>query len=327
MGGRQATPVTGCFQHVWVSAHLGYSPSGHHRLDFSTSGLTLFASAVLWRTLASAGKPVRMPLLDKLQRRFGHWAVPNVTLVLIFLQVVVYALSYADPTLLEKLILIPQLVLQGEGWRLFTFMAIPPRTNILFAIIFWNLFYVMGTALEQTWGTFRYNIFLLVGFVASVSVAFFVTDQPANNLFLQGSVFLAFAYLYPDFEVLLFFVMPVKVKWLALLTWAYYGSQLLFGDWMTRMMVLASSANFLLFFHRDIYRKIRSGQHRMVSQAREVSRKNKPFHRCTTCGITDKTNPDMEFRYCAQCEGTYGYCSEHIHNHEHIESPQTSESH
>ncbi len=84
----------------------------------------------------------------------------------------------------------------------------------MFAFFFWYLFYLMGTALERSWGTFRYNVFLLIGYVDTVGVAFIVPDVPANNAFLQGSVFLAFAYLFPDFVMYIFFILPVKIKWL-----------------------------------------------------------------------------------------------------------------
>ena len=96
-----------------------------------------------------------------------------------------------------------------------TFVGEPPTTNLLFAFFFWYLFYLMGTVLESTWGAFRYNVYLLVGWAATVAVAFLQPNAPASISFLQASVFLAFAYLYPDFQILLFFILPVKVKWLA----------------------------------------------------------------------------------------------------------------
>ena len=163
-----------------------------------------------------------MRLLEKLQRRFGRFAVPHVTEGLIACQALTYFFCQSEPAFLERIALVPRRVLEGEVWRLFTFVCQPPPMNLVFALFFWYMFYLMGTALENTWGTFRYNVYLLVGWLATVSVSFLQPDAPASIGFLQGSVFLAFAYLYPDFQLLLFFILPVKVKWLALLQWIGY---------------------------------------------------------------------------------------------------------
>jgi hypothetical protein len=138
---------------------------------------------------------------------------------------------------------------------------------------------------------------------------------------LEGSVFLAFAALYPDFEIYLFFLLPVKVKWLAMLTWIGYFFGLVSGTWTTRLLVLASICNFLLFFSKDIVSRVRMARRNMAMQARHIGVKPKPyFHRCTVCGITDRSHPEAQFRYCQQCDGHHGYCMEHLRNHEHIKS-------
>ncbi len=269
-----------------------------------------------------------MSLLDTLERKFGRFAVPHVTLGLIACQVFVYIAMLAldrpgaEP-LAARLEFVPDKVLQGEVWRLLSFLAMPPFTNVVFAFFFWYLFYLMGTALDRSWGTFRYNVFLLIGYVATVSVAFIVPDVPANNAFLQGSVFLAFAYLFPDFVMYIFFILPVKIKWLALVTWIVYALMLIFGpSWSVRLMVLASVCNFLVFFGRDIMQRLRSGRRRMEIQARQYStREPAYFHRCTVCGITDRTDPQMDFRYCSKCAGDYGYCMTHLHSHDHVVAP------
>ena len=126
-------------------------------------------------------------------------------------------------------------VLDGEVWRLVSFVAQLPTESLILAIFFWYLFYLMGTTLEHTWGSFRYNVFLLIGYVATVAVAFVPPAEPASVAFLQGSVFLAFAWLYPDFQIMLFFILPVKIKWLALLAWIGYFLALVTGDWSTRL--------------------------------------------------------------------------------------------
>ncbi len=264
-------------------------------------------------------------LLVRLERKLGRFAVPNITIALIIGQIVVYAMSEFTPPqagqepVVLRLMLIPNLVLAGEVWRLVTFLAIPPITNIIFAFFFWYLFYLMGTALEHFWGAFRYNIYLLVGYLATVAVSFLIPEQAASNGYLQGSVFLAFAFLYPNFELYLFFILPVKIKWLAMFTWIGYFLMAAVGDAMTRLLVLASVCNFLLFFVGDIWDRVKTGRRRMATQAAHFGVKKRDyFHRCVVCGITDRTHPDMEFRYCSECVGSCGYCTEHVHNHEHV---------
>ena len=138
----------------------------------------------------------------------------------------------------------------------------------------------------------------------------------ATNVFIGGSVFLAFAFLYPDFVLYIFFIIPVKIKWLALLTWLGYAYEILVGSWDIRLLVLASISKFFLFFGKDIIWRMKSGKRIMATQAREISGKREAFHRCATCGITDISHPAMEFRYCTECGGL-GYCKDHIMNHEH----------
>jgi hypothetical protein len=267
-----------------------------------------------------------MRVLDRLEKRFGRYAVPNVTVYLIAGQSIFYVLFMMGRLNPYRVMLSGGLLMEGQWWRLFTFPFNPPVQNLLFAFFAWYLFYLMGSALEELWGAFRYNMFLLAGYVLTVAVSFLTPAYPVSNAFIGGSVFLAFAFLFPDYQLLLFLVVPVRIRWLALLTWLYYGYLFLTGGWQTRFLVLSSVGNFLLFFARDIYVNIRYGKRQLAKKFTQSSRNdNQPFHRCTVCGITDKTHPTMDFRYCPQCDGQYGYCSEHIFNHEHIKR-DTSQS-
>jgi hypothetical protein len=258
-----------------------------------------------------------MNILNHLEKKLRRFAIPNITLYLITGQVILFVLNLSGKFDLSFVLLIPELVLVGQWWRLISFIFIPPAAHPIFIIFAWYLFYLMGNALEGHWGDFRFNLFLLIGYIVTVAVSFLFPAYPATNIFVGGSVFLAFAFLYPDFEILIFFILPVKVKWLALLTGIGYAYQIVAGPWPIRLFVLASVTNFLLFFSKDILWRIKAGNRRMVRKAKTVSSKKEPFHRCTTCGITDVSHPDMEFRYCREC-GSLGYCSEHIKNHEHV---------
>jgi hypothetical protein len=260
-----------------------------------------------------------MRLLDRLEKKLGKYALPNVTVYLIAGQTVFYVLFMMGKLDPSQTFLAADRLIGGEWWRLATFPFDPPVRNLLFALFAWYLFYLMGSALEELWGAFRYNIFLLVGYLLTVAVSFLTPEFPMSNAFIGGSVFLAFAFLFPDFQLLLFFVLPVRIKWLALLTWLYYGYMFLFGGWPTRLLVLSSVGNFLLFFARDIVVNVKYGRRQMVKKVSQATQRNdQVFHRCTVCGITDKTHPQMDFRYCPQCSGQHGYCTEHIFNHEHV---------
>ena len=269
-----------------------------------------------------------MSLLSRWERRFGRFAVPNVTVVLIVGQVFLFVAQQLNPPnggvdVLESIRLYPAAVLSGEVWRLVTFLFVPPLTNLIFAFIFWYLFYLMGTTLEANWGTFRYNVFLLIGYVASAGTAFIVhfalggVNMPANNGFLYGTVFLAFARLYPDFVMYLLFILPVKIKWLALIQWIGYALGFVAGDWMAKGMIAASVLNYFLFFGRDIWRDMKQGHRRMRHQARTLRTPQRLVHKCAVCGLTSEESPQTQFRYCSRCDGERCYCPEHLHNHEH----------
>jgi hypothetical protein len=276
-----------------------------------------------------------MRFLRRLEQNLGRFAVPQVTIAIIAVQVLAYALIVSQPNpqkelaVLDRLLLYADKVLEGEVWRLATFVAVPPvigksMLGPIWAFLAWYVFYLLGTTLEQYWGAFRYNLYLLVGYVATVAAAFLTPHVPATNFYYLESVFLAFAFLFPDFQFLLFFILPVKVKWLALIAWVQYGLLFAFGGFAERVMILAAIANFLLFFWREILDRVQTGRRRMARQAAHiVSAKEPAFrHRCAVCGITEKTNPDEDFRYCSKCGGQLAYCSQHLRNHEHVTASQ-----
>jgi len=258
-----------------------------------------------------------MGLIDLLDKKLRRYAVHNITLYLILGQVLFFVFALSGRFILERVLLVPDRVLAGEWWRLITFLFIPPATNPIFAFFAWYLFYLMGSALEGHWGAFRYDLFLLIGYIVTVAVTFLFPFSAATNIFIGGSVFLAFAFLYPDFQLYILFIIPVKIKWLALLTWIGYAYELITGSWYTRLLVLASISNLLLFFGRDILWRMKTGKRAMATQARQFSGKRDAFHTCAACGITDLSHPQMEFRYCSDCGGL-GYCKDHIFNHEHV---------
>ncbi len=234
-------------------------------------------------------------------------------------QVAAFVIVQSNPLFADRMWLVPKEVIAGEVFRLLTFLITPPSDSPLWAFFFWYLFYVMGTALERYWGRFQYNLFLLIGYFATVAVAFLTPEWPASNWFLQGTVFLAFAWLNPNFVLNIMFIFPVRIKWFALLTWIGLGVTFLFSPWPVRLSVAASVLNFLIFFGSDIRYRITSGQRQMLSQAKRFSERPPEYlHKCGTCGITDVSDPHEDFRYCSKCSSDVAYCSQHLRDHTHI---------
>ena len=264
-----------------------------------------------------------MKLLDWLERRFSRYAIPNLPLILVFGQMVLYAavmgqyLRGEGTPLFERTALIPAKVLDGEVWRVITYLIQPFNLHPLFIIFSWYLFYLWGSALESIWGTFRFNLFLLVGFVASVAASFLRPEMAATNAYLYGTVFLAFARFYPDFIINIFFILPIKIKWLAFFTWLGYAMAFAGGEYVDQVLILASIANYILFFWRDHLNKVRDHRRRL-DFATKVQKTKAIVHQCAVCGRSSKDEPRTQFRYCSKCSGQKCYCPDHIRDHEHV---------
>jgi hypothetical protein len=266
------------------------------------------------------------------RRRFLNFlesfAIPHLSLYLVIGQVAIFGLELSGiiPSS-EPLWLIPAKVLAGEWWRLITFILVPPAASIYFIVFAWYMFYFFGSALEGHWGVSRYNLFLLTGWAITVGLSFVTPWAVASNAFIAGSVFLAFAWIAPNFEIMLFFILPVKVKWLALLTWLTYLYTLVTGNLPARLAVLAATGNFLIFFGRDMWMSVVQRKRRMAYAAankREVA--EAPRHRCKVCGKDSETHRDLDFRYCSTCTDDSCYCPEHIRNHVHVTATPPAEA-
>lgn len=269
-----------------------------------------------------------MSLLNRLERYLGRFAIPNLSLYLVVGQVLFLGLALLAGFDLDRIKLLPIAVREGEVWRLVTFIFEPTVARLtmvgaLFFALKLYFLYMMGGALEHSWGEFRFNAYIFVGWALTVIAAFIFPGVYATNIFLLRNVYLGFAWLNPDFELSIYGIIPVKIKWLALILWILHAYLLVVGDWPLRVMILASLANFLVFFGRDLVQWIQSGRRRMAREPRHFSGSSddaEPRHRCHKCGKTDLTHPQTEFRYCSKCAGDECYCSEHIANHEHTVS-------
>jgi hypothetical protein len=261
-------------------------------------------------------------LLDKLERRFSRYAIHNLTAYLLVGQGIMLFGAIAQPAMFEKLLLIPAKVLDGEVWRIITFAVAmaPPGSFIgmVFLFFYFYLFYLMGRALEEHWGAFRYNVYIFLGLILTFAAAWLTPTQPTTSIIVYTTIFLAFAYLYPDFTILLFFILPVKIKWLALITWLLYAVSFLQSDtWSARIAILAGVTNYLVFFGPQIVTRMVRAERRRAQDADTRREAAQPFHVCSVCGVTDKIDPDRQFRYDKRGDETVCICESCMEQQQH----------
>lgn len=290
--------------------------------------------------------------MGKFERKFGKYALHNLSLYLIICYAFGFLINWVNPDFLSNLMLDPYLILHGQVWRIFTWILIPPSSsNIFFTLIMLYFYYSIGTTLERTWGTFYYNVYLFSGMLFTVIGSFLymiylyfsttgewhqsmnVLAQPSgagsftaffglfSTYYINMSIFLGFAATYPDMEVMLMFILPIKVKWMGII----YGAMLVYdiyqGGIPYAFVIGASLLNFGIFF-LSTRRKFHRGPKQLYRQhvyKKEVKRASPVSrHKCAICGRTDQEYPDLEFRFCSKCEGHYEYCQDHLFTHQHI---------
>lgn len=206
----------------------------------------------------------REPLMDKLQRKFGRYAIRNLMLYIVVGMALVYVLDMiASPVMgssLSHLLMFNRsAILRGQIWRLVTFIFIPPSSSMLF--IFFALYfdYLVGTALQQQWGSFRFNLYYLCGMLGTI-LSGFLTGY-ATNSYMNMSPFFAFALLYPNYELMLL-ILPVKVKYLALLSAVGVVYSLIVDSWAGKLALIVSLLNVALFFWRDAVNSVKNAYRR-----------------------------------------------------------------
>ncbi len=272
-----------------------------------------------------------MNFLNKLERKFGRYAVRNLSLYLIIGYVIGYVFELMG--ILSYFTLNPTMILRGQVWRLVTWVITPPSSLGLFTIITLFVYYSFGTSLERTWGTFRYNVYILSGIlftIVGIMLLYGVCSLFHVTIYISGvstyylcmSIFLAFAIEYPDMQMLLYFIIPIKVKWLAYLDAAYLLYMLYASDWPTRVMIVCCLLNFIiLFFATRNYKKVSPAELKRKKRYKQQIRATEDVlvHKCAICGQTSLEHPELQFRYCSKCNGNYEYCQNHLFTHKHIQ--------
>ena len=289
-------------------------------------------------------------MMKNLRSRFDRFCyrnrergIPNLMLFISLGAAVTYLFTYAtnNPIIYYYLSFDRGLILRGQVWRLITYPLVYNTGGILFTLIAFLCYYSLGRAMENMWGTLKFNLFYLSG-VVLMDVYCMIFGGSASAHYLNLSLFLSYATMFPDAHFLLFFIIPVKAWIFALLDLVLTLSGLLLDPFPSNLFSVICIGNYLLFFGKDVLNVIpvswRANARRLFRRKSKASGpKVVPFpkagsyeasaakpqaaytHRCTVCGRTDVSDPDLEFRYCSRCSGYHCYCIDHISNHSHIQ--------
>lgn len=282
-----------------------------------------------------------MKFLNRMERKFGRYAIRHLTLYIIIIYIAGYLLERLAPNLIGYLALDPYYIFhQGQVWRLVSWLLIPPSSLSIWTVIMLFFYYSIGSTLENVWGAFRYNVYIFFGIIMTIVGAFllyFISGQGPfmirvgdylvgdyfSTYYICLSMFLGFAISFPNMQVMLYFFIPIKMKWMALVYAVLTGIDFIQGSWVTRTAILFSLASVLIYFlgtrnyNRVNPREIRRKKEfqKAVSRGRA---EGVTTHKCAVCGRTEKDDPNLEFRFCSKCRGNYEYCQDHLFTHEHI---------
>ncbi|WP_034465747.1 membrane protein [Butyrivibrio proteoclasticus] len=297
--------------------------------------------------------------MNKLERKFGRYAIPNLTVYILILYAIGYVLQIANPTstfLYDNLSLdVYKIIHFVQIWRLFTWVVIPPQTMSIFIVITFLFYYFLGTNLERTMGTFRYNVFIFGGYLFMIIAAFigyFIYSRmyignaellakasyfggvTLSTYYLQEMVFLLFAIFYPNVSVYFMMLIPIKVKYLGyaytlilflslLQAFSTLRTDPSYGAIFTIAAILSQFLNLGLFYSsigRLNHLKPKEIKRRQTfKQNAHIKPRGVTRHKCAVCGRTEETNPELEFRFCSKCNGNYEYCQDHLFTHQHVQ--------
>lgn len=292
-----------------------------------------------------------MNFIDRLEKRYPNFGVSNLMIYVIAISGLGMLISMVNPYIYYQYLSLDfyQIFHHGQVWRLITFLLCPSAGGSGSSGLFWFVimawvYYSIGSKLERIWGRFRFTLFYLSGIVMILVVtlaAYLIMGivYPAQEVgiwlgmqvtleYVTESLFLAFALVFPDVQFLLFFIIPVKAKWLSIFYFALDAYQIIQGIMMKSYypvaLIVVSLINIFIFFF------FAKGKPGMAAHARQTKRKAEfkqkmhesrekgPIHRCAICGRTELDAPELDFRYCSKCDGRYEYCSEHLFTHEHV---------
>ena len=272
--------------------------------------------------------------LDRFCYDHPNFGIPNLMKYIVIGNVMVYFLDLFSRGYASWMLSFSSpLILQGQLWRVLSFIFVPTGGGFVLWFVMTTLFYYyIGNALERQWGTTRFTVFYGLGILLNIIMGFVMGST--SMYYINMSMFFSFATLYPEMQVLLFGILPLKVKWLAWLDAALFAYDIFFRifsqQWITAVLPLVALLNYFIFFWDDLMSAVRRTGQRAAYRAnpqtinfkkaqKQVQERRGYLHKCAVCGITDADDPDMEFRYCSKCNGYYCYCMKHINDHVHVE--------
>lgn len=274
-----------------------------------------------------------MNLLDRFDRavsrflrqhpRFG---IRNLMLYLVIGNALIFLLSRMDRSgmLLSYLAFQPVRLLRGELWRLFTFVFVPGASGLLSLVLLLYFYYFIGSTLEREWGTARFTVYYLLGMLLTIVYGLLASllGRPIalTGSYINLSMFFVFATLFPENRILLFFIIPIRIKWLAIAEAVLFVISMISGR---TLLPLVAVLNYFLFCGAELLRRFPTRRLRRTTPFRRPSAPGDSHtqsytRKCSVCGKTDTDYPELEFRYCSRCVGYHCFCSEHIGSHIHF---------
>ena len=271
-----------------------------------------------------------MTYVERFCYKHPRFGIPNLMRYLTIANVLFWVINLISRgPFLSYLYFNPELIVQGQIWRLVSFLFVPPSTGVLALLVFY-FYYWIGSTLEAQWGTGQFTIYFFTGVLLTVLYGFLIyflmgASIPLDSTYIYLSMFFSFAVLFPDMQVLFMFLIPVKMKYLALVDAAFFLYAVLTTQYPLNLLPLVALLNFLIFCGSELRGVMPRRQSRStINFKRESARIRREqeaklyTHKCAVCGRTDVDHPELEFRYCSRCAGYHCFCSEHINNHIHF---------
>lgn len=267
--------------------------------------------------------------IEEFCRKHPNFGIPNLMRYIVIANAVFWVMGAINPVLMNYMLFNPALILRGQIWRLISFVFIPPSTGVLAFIAFY-FYYWIGSTLEQQWGTGQFTIYFFTGVILTILYGFliyFITGRSVSlsSTYIFLSMFFSFAALFPDMQVLFMFIIPVKMKYLALVDAGFFLLSVITTPFPENLLPVVAVLNFLIFCGGELKNLLPRRQSRStINFKRESARIRREdsrklyTHKCAVCGRTDADYPNLEFRYCSRCVGYHCFCADHINNHIHF---------
>ena len=268
--------------------------------------------------------------MERFCREHPNFGIPNLMKYITIANVVLWILNMVNTRVLGYMVFSPYYILHGQIWRLISFIFIPPSTSWIAFIAFY-FYYFIGNTLERAWGTGMFTMYFFCGVILTILYGFLIywifgISFSISATYIYLSMFFSFAALYPDMQVLLFFIIPIKMKWLAVIDGVLFVLEIISASFPANLIPIVAMLNFLIFCGGDLLQAfgIQKKTKTTINFKREAAKIKRDqaaslyHHKCAVCGRTDSEYPDLQFRYCSRCAGYHCFCQDHINNHIHF---------